>query len=93
MVYRGTWGRDPEKKGEDVFPVPRLCVVSDTPSTGHTNTSFGGSPWDPHFRRNRRFQGYTPEDVLPPGPQATSELDVLYHSVMHDKCVGGALPL
>ena len=20
MVYRGTWGRDPEKKGEDVFP-------------------------------------------------------------------------
>ena len=21
MVYRGTWGRDPEKKGEDVFPL------------------------------------------------------------------------
>ena len=50
-------------------------------------------PLGPTFSRNRRFQGYTPEDVLPPGPQATSELDVLYHSVMHDKCVGGALPL
>ena len=50
-------------------------------------------PLGPTFVGNRRFQGYTPEDVLPPGPQATSELDVLYHSVMHDKCVGGALPL
>ena len=66
-----------------IFVVPTKTVVpSEGPPLG-----------DPHFRRNRRFQGYTPEDVLPPGPQATSELDVLYHSVMHDKCVGGALPL
>ena len=93
MVYRGTWGRDPEKKGEDVFPPYLVLVTSLSAPNGLTQASFGGSPWDPHFVGNRRFQGYTPEDVLPPGPQATSELDVLYHSVMHDKCVGGALPL
>ena len=93
MVYRGTWGRDPEKKGEDVFPFSGFCFIRILRLFGKQKHAFGGSPWDPHFRRNRRFQGYTPEDVLPPGPQATSELDVLYHSVMHDKCVGGALPL
>ena len=70
-----------------------LCVFDLYVLTHKPVVPYGGSPWDPHFRRNRRFQGYTPEDVLPPGPQATSELDVLYHSVMHDKCVGGALPL
>ena len=28
MVYRGTWGRDPEKKGEDVFPFGDFHVHS-----------------------------------------------------------------
>ena len=93
MVYRGTWGRDPEKKGEDVFPSFLYMSVAYTVSSAHVKVLSRRVPLGPTFVGNRRFQGYTPEDVLPPGPQATSELDVLYHSVMHDKCVGGALPL
>ena len=93
MVYRGTWGRDPEKKGEDVFPSSVVVMLLFSIPGHHLVFSFGGSPWDPHFVGIADSRGIPHEDVLPPGPQATSELDVLYHSVMHDKCVGGALPL
>ena len=60
MVYRGTWGRDPEKKGEDVFPgFTLLYSISELVPEYNNASSFGGSE-EPHFREIADFRGIPP---------------------------------
>ena len=83
MVYRGTWGRNPEKKGEDAFP-SLLSVFS---LLYGTRTNLGREPVSASCSGADTFgdlgacspqiQAYTPTDVLGRSP-AADVLDVRY---------------
>ena len=60
MVYRGTWGRDPEKKGEDVFPSVIESIVSSVAPIGSIVVPSEGPPGTHIFVEIADFRGIPP---------------------------------
>ena len=60
MVYRGTWGRDPEKKGEDVFPFLVVFIGPTVLVPGMKTTVFRRPLWGHIFVEIADFRGIPP---------------------------------
>ena len=71
MVYRGRSGADPEKKGEDVFPIFLVCTVLALLGTDEVWAGPVSVPIFADWHRTHLDKGYSPTDVLwlVPSPQ------------------------